>query len=60
MKDLSLEIGYRNFSPEILNLNKFFSNFSISNERLYAPNLYGGTYWRGNLTMITNHLMLWG
>ena len=48
------EIGYRNFNPSILNLNKFFSNFSISNQRLYAPNLYGGTYWRGNLTMISN------
>ena len=59
-RSTSLEIGYRNFSPEILNLNKFFSNFSISNERLYAPNLYGGTYWRGNLTMITNHFNAMG
>ena len=48
------EIGYRNFNPDFLNLNKFFSNLSISNRRLYAPNLYGGTYWRGNLTMISN------
>ena len=59
-RSTSLEIGYRNFSPEILNLNKFFSNFSVSNERLYAPNLYGGTYWRGNLTMITNHFNAMG
>ena len=59
-RSTSLEIGYRNFSPEILNLNKFFSNFSLSNERLYAPNLYGGTYWRGNLTMITNHFNAMG
>ena len=55
-----LEIGYRNFNPNFLNLNKFFSNFSISNERLYAPNLYGGTYWRGNLTMISNHFNAMG
>ncbi len=59
-KSTSLEFGYRDFSPEILNLNKFFSNFSISNQRLYAPNLYGGTYWSGNLTMISNHFNAMG
>ena len=50
----SIEIGYRDFNPQVLSLNKFFSNFSLSHQRLYAPNLYGGTYWRGSLTMISN------
>ena len=47
-------IGYRDFNPKIKNLNKFFSEFSITNERLYAPNLFGGNYWRGNVTMVSN------
>lgn len=47
-------IGYRDFNPKIKNLNKFFSEFSITNERLYAPNLFGVNYWSGNVTMISN------
>ncbi len=46
-------IGWRNFSPDFWNLNKFFTKFSIENERLYAPNLFGSTSWRANGTMIS-------
>lgn len=53
-RSTALSIGYRDFNPKIKNLNKFFSEFSITNERLYAPNLFGGNYWTGNLTMISN------
>ena len=49
-----ISIGFRNFNPKIKNLNKFFSEFSISNERLYLPNLYGGTFWNANATFVSN------
>ena len=47
-------IGFRNFNPKIKKLNKFFSEFAISNERLFAPNLYGGTFWEANATAVSN------
>jgi len=46
-------IGYRNFNPNFWNLNKYFTSFSIENERLYAPNLFGSTSWRASGTMIS-------
>lgn len=46
-------IGWRNFNPTFWNLNKYFTNFSIENERLYNPNLFGATYWKANGTMIS-------
>ena len=35
-----LNVAYRDFSPSFWKLNKFITNASISQERLYAPNLY--------------------
>jgi len=46
-------IGFRNFNPNFWNLNKFFTELSIENERLYAPNLFGSTSWRANGTMVS-------
>ncbi len=50
----SLSLAYRNFNPNFWNLNKFITNASISNERLYAPNLYGGTFWNVRSIMVNN------
>ncbi len=46
-------IGFRNFNPQFLNLNKFFTKIEIENERLYLPNLFGSTSWRANGTMVS-------
>ena len=55
-----LSLGYRNFNPKFKHLNKFFSEFSISNERLYAPNLYGGTFWNTNARFVSNSFHSYG
>lgn len=49
-----LYVGFRDFDPKFKRLNKIVSEFSITNERLYAPNLYGATYWRANATVVSN------
>ncbi len=46
-------IGFRDFNPKNKKINKIFSEVSISNERLFAPNLHGGTYWEANGTLIS-------
>lgn len=55
-----LYIGYRNFNPKIKKLNKYFTNASISNEWLFAPNLFGGSFWNANATAITNSFNAFG
>lgn len=47
-----LNVAYRDFSPSFWKLNKFITNASISLERLYAPNLYGGTFWNLRSIMV--------
>jgi len=47
-------IGYRNFNPKIEKINRFFTSASLSNEWLYAPNLFGGSFWNARATTITN------
>jgi len=49
-----LYIGYRNFNPKIEKINRFFTSASLSNEWLYAPNLFGGSFWNARATTITN------
>ena len=47
-----VNFSYRNFKPTFLNLNKFICNAAMTYERLYAPNLYGGTFWEMRTTMV--------
>lgn len=47
-----LYFAYRNFKPSFFNLNKFIFNSGLTYERLYAPNLYGGTFWEMRTVMV--------
>ena len=40
--------------PKIEKINRFFTSASLSNEWLYAPNLFGGSFWNARATTITN------
>ncbi len=47
-----INFAYRNFKPSFFNLNKFIMNSGLTYERLYAPNLYGGTFWEMRTVMV--------
>ena len=47
-------IGYRNFNPKNIKLNKYFTSVSLTSEWVYAPNLFGGNFWNARATMISN------
>ena len=55
-----LNVAYRDFSPSFWKLNKFITNASISQERLYAPNLYGATFWNLRSIMVNKSFNAWG
>ena len=46
-------LRYRDFNPKNQNLNKIRTSASISNERLYRPNLYAATFWETNAMFVT-------
>ena len=46
-------LSYRDFNPKNKNLNKIRTSASISNERLYRPNLYAATFWETNAMFVT-------
>ena len=55
-----MNVAYRDFSPSFWKLNKFITNASISQERLYAPNLYGATFWNLRSIMVNKSFNAWG
>jgi len=55
-----MNMAYRNFKPNFWNLNKFISNVSISQERLYEGNLYGATFWEMRTIMVNKSFNAWG
>ena len=46
-------LSYRDFNPKNKNLNKIRTSASVSNERLYRPNLYAATFWETNAMFVT-------
>ena len=46
-------IRFRDFNPKNEKLNTIRTSASIINERLYRPNLYGGTFWEANAMFVT-------
>ena len=53
-------VGYRNFNPKLEKLNKIFTSASLSNEWLYAPNLFGGSFWNARATTVSNSFNAFG
>ena len=55
-----VSMAYRNFKPNFWNLNKFISNVSVNQERLYEGNLYGATFWEMRTIMVNKSFNAWG
>lgn len=55
-----VSMAYRNFTPNFWNLNKFISNVSVNQERLYEGNLYGATFWEMRTIMVNKSFNAWG
>ncbi|MBM77680.1 MAG: hypothetical protein CL846_04300 [Crocinitomicaceae bacterium] len=46
-------LRFRDFNPKNKNLNKIRTSATISAEKLYKPNLYGGAFWEANGMFVT-------